>query len=91
MRRWEQEPFTPSIENVFARLTATLRKAAERTVDALWTAIGRIVDALTPEESAQYFSACGYDPDGWDSAPDEPRQRPPNDLIRRTPPNTNLH
>ena len=39
-----------------------LRKAAERTVDALSAAIGRIADAFTPTEYANYFSACGYDP-----------------------------
>jgi hypothetical protein len=35
--------FNP-IENAFAKLKALLRKAAERTVDGLRTAIGRIVD-----------------------------------------------
>jgi hypothetical protein len=28
-----------------------LRKAAERTIDGLWDAIGRIVDTYTPTES----------------------------------------
>ncbi|MEM6679054.1 MAG: IS630 family transposase, partial [Pseudomonadota bacterium] len=40
-----------------------LRKAAERTVDGLWSAIGRIVDLFTPTECRNYFTACGYDPD----------------------------
>lgn len=59
-------PYSPDfnpIENAFAKLKALLRKAAERTVDALWTAIGRIADAFTPAECANYFTACGYDPD----------------------------
>jgi transposase len=59
-------PYSPDfnpIENAFAKLKAMLRKAAERTVDALWAAIGRIADAFTPAECANYFSACGYDPD----------------------------
>ena len=59
-------PYSPDfnpIENAFAKLKAMLRKAAERTVDALWTAIGRIIDTFTPDECANYFSACGYDPD----------------------------
>jgi transposase len=51
------------IENAFAKLKALLRKAAERTLDGLWTAIGRIADAFTPTECANCFSACGYDPD----------------------------
>ena len=36
-------PYSPdfnSIENIFAKLKALLRKAAERTIDALWTTIG---------------------------------------------------
>jgi hypothetical protein len=43
--------YLPSyIENAFAKLKALLRKAAERTVDALWTAIGRLLGAVTPTE-----------------------------------------
>ena len=51
------------IEMAFAKLKALLRKAAERTVDGLWRAIGRIIDLFEPTECANYFSACGYDPD----------------------------
>ena len=40
-----------------------MRKAAERTVEGLWNTIGRIVDAFTPHECANYFTAAGYDPD----------------------------
>ncbi len=42
-------PYSPDfnpIENAFAKLKALLRKAAGRTVDGLWNAIGRISDAL---------------------------------------------
>ena len=59
-------PYSPDfnpIENAFAKLKALLRKAAERTVQGLWSAIGRIVDLFDPQECANYFSACGYDPD----------------------------
>ncbi len=59
-------PYSPDfnpIENAFARMKAILRKAAERTVEGLWSAIGRIVDMFTPRECASYFSAAGYDPD----------------------------
>jgi hypothetical protein len=59
--------FNP-LENAFAKLKAPLRKAAERTVEGLWAAIGRIDDAFTPTECAQFFSACGHDPDWQDSA-----------------------
>lgn len=48
-------------ENAFARLKALLRKAAERTVDGLWTAIGRIIDLFAPDECQNYFAAAGYD------------------------------
>ncbi len=52
--------FNP-IEQAFAKLKALLRKAAERTLEALWTAIGCLLDAFTPTEYANYFAAAGYD------------------------------
>ena len=52
--------FNP-IENALARLKALPRKAAERTVDRLWAAIGRIVDLFTPAECRNYFANAGYD------------------------------
>jgi transposase len=57
-------PYSPDfnpIENAFAKLKALLRKAAERTIDGLWAAIGRLIDAFTPSECANYFAAAGYD------------------------------
>jgi transposase len=57
-------PYSPDlnpIENAFAKLKALLRKAAERTVDGLWTAIGRLLDLFTPAERRNYFAAAGYD------------------------------
>ena len=59
-------PYSPdfnTIENAFAKLKAMLRKAAERTVEGLWTAIGGIINTFTPAECANYFAAAGYDPD----------------------------
>ncbi len=59
-------PYSPDfdpIENAFAKLKALLRKAAERTVDGLWAAIGRLIDLFTPQECANYFAAAGYKPD----------------------------
>ena len=58
-------PYSPDfnpIEQAFARLKALLRKAAERTVEGLWTTIGQLVDLFTPPECARYFAAAGYDP-----------------------------
>jgi transposase len=57
-------PYPPDfnpIENAFAKLKALLRKAAERTVDGLGTAIGPILDASTPSGCANYFAAAGCD------------------------------
>ena len=59
-------PYSPDfnpIENAFAKLKALLRKVAERTVEGLWSAIGRIVETFSPDECANYFAAAGYDPD----------------------------
>ena len=57
-------PYSPDfnpIENAFAKLKALLRKAAERTMDGLWDAIGRLIQLFTPQECANYFEAAGYD------------------------------
>lgn len=56
-------PYSPDfnpIENAFAKLKALLRKAAERSVDGLWSAIGHIIDCFTQTECKNYFSAAGY-------------------------------
>jgi transposase len=58
-------PYSPDfnpIENAFAKLKTLLRKAAERTVDGLWTTIGRLIDLFPPAECRNYFNAAGYDP-----------------------------
>ena len=59
-------PYSPDfnpIEMAFSKLKAGLRKAAARTVEALWSAIGRLIDTVTPDECANFFAAAGYDPD----------------------------
>jgi transposase len=59
-------PYSPDfnpIENAFAKLTAMLRKAAQRTVDGLWQTIGALIASFTPNECANYFAAAGYDAD----------------------------
>ena len=59
-------PYSPDfnpIENAFAKLKALLRKAAERTVSALWDRIGVLLGAFSPAECANYFKAAGYEPD----------------------------
>ena len=57
-------PYSPDfnpIENAFAKFKALLRKAAERTVEGLWAAIGRLIDLFEPIECRNYFAAAGYD------------------------------
>jgi transposase len=59
-------PYSPDlnpIENAFAKLKALLRKAAERTIDGLWSAIGKLLDFFTPAECRNYFAHAGYDAD----------------------------
>ena len=59
-------PYSPDfnpIENAFAKLKALLRKAAQRTVEGLWTAIGDMLPAFKPPECRNYFAAAGYDAD----------------------------
>ena len=59
-------PYSPDfnpIENAFAKLKALLRKAAARTIGALWDQIGMILNLFTPAECANYFKAAGYEPD----------------------------
>jgi transposase len=44
-------PYSPDfnpIENAFAKLKALLRKTAARTVETLWSAIGRLIDEFNP-------------------------------------------
>ena len=54
--------FNP-IELAFAKLKALLRRAAARTIPALWNAIGDALPQFTPGECANYFTACGYEPE----------------------------
>jgi transposase len=57
-------PYSPDfnpIENAFAKLKALLRKAAERTVEGLWSAIGQLINLVTPQECQNLFAAAGYD------------------------------
>jgi len=54
-------PYSPDlnpIEKLFAKLKALLRKAATRTVEALWDEIGAVLRTLSSEECAHYFSSC---------------------------------
>jgi len=57
-------PYSPDfnpIEMAFSKLKALLRKAAARTPDALWRAIGQGIDRFTRRKCRNYFAAAGYD------------------------------
>ncbi len=51
--------FSP-IEEAFSKLKALLRRAQARTKEALVGAIGRALDAITPEDARGWFGHCGY-------------------------------
>ncbi len=58
-------PYSPDfnpIENAFAKLKACLRKAAARTIPALWNTIRDALPQFTSGECANYFTARGYKP-----------------------------
>jgi transposase len=56
-------PYSPDlnpIEQFFAKLKALLRKAAARTRDALWDAIGQSLNGFSPDECHNYLANSGY-------------------------------
>jgi transposase len=56
-------PYSPDfnpIEQAFAKLKALLRKAAARSIDALWAKIGELLELFTSNECANYFRNAGY-------------------------------
>jgi transposase len=56
-------PYSPDlnpIEKLFAKLKALLRKAAKRTIEALWNEIGEMLNNLSSTECANYFASSGY-------------------------------
>src|SRR5919202_2776423 len=56
-------PYSPDlnpVEQAFAKYKALLRKAAERTVEGLWQAIGQIADLFSPAECRNFFNNAGY-------------------------------
>jgi transposase len=56
-------PYSPDlnpIELALSKFKTLLRRAAERSVSALWDRIGQVLDAFTPAECANYFRHDGY-------------------------------
>ena len=59
-------PYSPDfnpIEKAFAKLKALLRKAAKTTISDLWNAIAAAIKTFSSHECANYFTACGYEPE----------------------------
>ena len=52
--------FSP-IEEAFSKIKALLKKEAARTREALVEAIGRALDAVTPEDAKGWFVHSGYE------------------------------
>ena len=48
------------VEQAFLKLKAHLRKAQERSIDALWQRIGKLLDLFQPGECANFFLNAGY-------------------------------
>jgi transposase len=60
---WFLPSYSPDlnpIEQVFAKLKQLLRAEAPRTLEALWAAVGRLLDRFTPAECANYLAHDGY-------------------------------
>lgn len=56
-------PYSPDfnpIEQAFAKLKAHLRRAAERSIPALWERIGETLDTFSAAECRNFFSHDGY-------------------------------
>jgi transposase len=56
-------PYSPDLnplENLFSNLQALLKKAAPRSLGALWNDIGTLLDAFSSAECANSFKAAGY-------------------------------
>ena len=56
-------PYSPDlnpIEQVFAKLKAMLRKAAARSLEALWTTVGSLLERFSSAECRRYFRHAGY-------------------------------
>lgn len=57
-------PYSPDlnpIEMAFSKLKTLIRKAAARTYDQLWQAVGHVCDLFSDEECYNFFKAAGYE------------------------------
>lgn len=57
-------PYSPDlnpIEMAFSKLKTLVRKAAARTYEQLWQAVGHVCDLFSDEECYNFFKAAGYE------------------------------
>jgi transposase len=48
------------IEQLFSKIKALMRKAAERTVTSVWKRLGKLLETVTPQECANFIQNAGY-------------------------------
>jgi transposase len=56
-------PYSPDlnpVEMAFAKLKSHLRKAADRSIPALWDRIGVILSLFSPNDCSNFFNHAGY-------------------------------
>ena len=56
-------PYSPDlnpIEMIFAKIKQLLRSLGCRTREALWQAMQRVLDAVTPTDATNCYRHCGY-------------------------------
>ena len=58
---WIRPDLNP-IEQFIAKLKALLRRAAARTKEALWAAVGEALEHCTQAECHNFLANSGYDP-----------------------------
>ena len=56
----QYSPDLNPIEMAFAKIKALLRKAATRTFEALWAALGDICALFSPDECWNFLKEAGY-------------------------------
>lgn len=60
---WFLPPYSPDfnpIEQMWAKVKQCVRRFAARDFEALMTALGQALDAITPDDCHGFFTGCGY-------------------------------